>query len=110
VSSFATHFTRGQEHTYDLAEIGRYYRSYRSLMSHWHKVLPPRRILDVRYEELVADLEGVARRAGKLSIARARKESAANVSAARLELERRGDQWWARRLREMREQEAKGRG
>lgn len=62
VSSFATHFTRGQEHTYDLAELGRYYRSYQSLMAHWHKVLPPGRILDVRYEELVADLEGVARR------------------------------------------------
>jgi hypothetical protein len=62
VSSFATHFSRGQEHTYDLAEVGRYYRSYQSLMSHWHTVLPPRRILDVRYEELVADLEGAARR------------------------------------------------
>jgi hypothetical protein len=32
------------------------------LMAHWHDVLPPRRILDVRYEDLVADLEGVARR------------------------------------------------
>lgn len=62
VSSFATHFTRGHEHTYDLAELGRYYRSYRSLMVHWHEVLPAARILDVRYEELVADLEGVARR------------------------------------------------
>jgi Flp pilus assembly protein TadD len=62
VSSFASHFTRGQEHTYDLAELGRYYRSYQSLMTHWHNVLPPGRIMDVRYEELVADLEGVARR------------------------------------------------
>ena len=52
VSSFATHFTRGQ---YDLAELGRYYRSYQSLVAHWHTVLPPGRILDVRYEELVAD-------------------------------------------------------
>ncbi len=62
VSSFATHFTRGHEHTWDLAELGRYYRHYRELMAHWHDVLPPGRILDVRYEELVADLEGVSRR------------------------------------------------
>jgi len=59
---------------------------------------------------LTADQIEALRRAAKFSIARARKESAANVSAARLELERRGDQWWARRLREMREQEANGRG
>jgi tetratricopeptide (TPR) repeat protein len=62
VSSFATHFTRGHEHTCDLAELGRYYRHYRELMTHWHDVLPPGRILDVHYEELVADLEGVSRR------------------------------------------------
>ncbi len=62
VSCFSTHFTRGHEHTYDLAELGRYYRHYRQLMAHWHDVLPPGRILDVHYEELVNDLEGVARR------------------------------------------------
>jgi tetratricopeptide (TPR) repeat protein len=62
VSCFATHFTTGQAHTYDLGELGRYYRHYRALMQHWHAVLPPGCILDVQYEELVADLEGVARR------------------------------------------------
>jgi tetratricopeptide (TPR) repeat protein len=62
VSSFSMHFTKQHEHTYDLAELGRYYRHYRTLMAHWHAVLPPGRIMDVRYEELVADLEGVARR------------------------------------------------
>jgi tetratricopeptide (TPR) repeat protein len=62
VSSFSTHFSRGHEHTCDLAELGRYYRHYRELMKHWHDVLPPGRILDIHYEELVADLEGVSRR------------------------------------------------
>ena len=62
LSCFSTHFTNGNEHTYDLAELGRYYRHYRELMAHWRDVLPPGRILDVRYEELVADLESVARR------------------------------------------------
>jgi tetratricopeptide (TPR) repeat protein len=62
VSSFSMHFTKQHEHTYDLAELGRYYRHYWTLMAHWHAVLPPGRILDVHYEELVADFEGVARR------------------------------------------------
>lgn len=62
VSCFATHFTNGNAHTYDLAELGRYYRHYQTLMRHWHAVLPPGRIMDVQYEDLVADLEGVARR------------------------------------------------
>jgi tetratricopeptide (TPR) repeat protein len=62
LSCFSTHFSNGNEHTYELAELGRYYRHYRDLMTHWHDVLPPGRILDVRYEELVADVEKVARR------------------------------------------------
>lgn len=62
VSCFATHFTAAHAHTYDLAELGRYYRHYRALMAHWHDVLPPGRIMDVQYEELIADLDGVARR------------------------------------------------
>jgi tetratricopeptide (TPR) repeat protein len=62
LSCFSTHFTRGHEHTYDLAELGRYYRHYSELMTHWYDVLPPGRIMTVHYEDLVADLEGVARR------------------------------------------------
>jgi len=62
VSCFGVHFTRGQPQTYDLAELGRYYRHYRSLMAHWRRVLPPGRIFEMRYEELVADTEAVTRR------------------------------------------------
>jgi tetratricopeptide (TPR) repeat protein len=62
VSCFSTLFACGQGHTYDLAELGRYYRHYRALMAHWRSVLPPGRIIDVRYEDLVGDVEGVARR------------------------------------------------
>jgi Sulfotransferase family len=61
VSCFSVHFTRGQPHTSDLAELGRYYRHYRALMAHWHRVLPPGRIFEVHYEDLVDDIEGVAR-------------------------------------------------
>jgi Flp pilus assembly protein TadD len=62
MSCFSKLFAAGQFHAYDLAELGRYYRRYKALMQHWHRVLPPGRILDVRYEDVVADLEGQARR------------------------------------------------
>jgi Flp pilus assembly protein TadD len=62
MSCYSRLFTEGQRHTYDLAELGRYYRRYQSMMAHWHRLLPPGRILDVRYEDVVADLEGAARR------------------------------------------------
>jgi tetratricopeptide (TPR) repeat protein len=62
LSCFSKLFTGKQNHTYDLAELGRYYRRYRTLMMHWRDVLPAGRILDVRYEDVVADLEGQARR------------------------------------------------
>jgi Sulfotransferase family/TPR repeat/Tetratricopeptide repeat len=62
ISCFSKLFTAEQSHTYDLAELGRYYRRYARLMAHWHKVLPAGRILDVRYEDVVDDLEGQARR------------------------------------------------
>lgn len=62
VSCFSLKFKESHYYTYDLAELGRYYKRYQHLMAHWHSVLPPGRILDVQYEEVVADLEGQARR------------------------------------------------
>jgi tetratricopeptide (TPR) repeat protein len=62
ISCFSKLFSAEQNHTYDLGELGRYYKRYERLMAHWRKVLPPGRILDVRYEDVVADLEGQARR------------------------------------------------
>ncbi len=61
VSCFAASFTN-QVQTYDLVELGRYFRHYQQLMAHWRRALPSGRMLEVRYEELVGDLEGVARR------------------------------------------------
>ena len=62
VSCFSKLFTAEQYHTYDLAELGRYYRRYQQLMAHWQAILPRGRILEVRYEDVVANLEGQARR------------------------------------------------
>jgi tetratricopeptide (TPR) repeat protein len=62
LSCFSKLFTGELNYTYDLAELGRYYRQYQLLMAHWKRVLPAGRILDVCYEELVEDVEGQARR------------------------------------------------
>jgi tetratricopeptide (TPR) repeat protein len=62
LSCFSKLFTGELNYTYDLAELGRYYRQYQLLMAHWKRVLPAGRILDVCYEELVEDVEGHARR------------------------------------------------
>ena len=51
-----------QAFSYDLGELGRYYRAYAELMDHWRDVLPSDALLDVQYEELVADFEAQARR------------------------------------------------
>ncbi len=62
LSCFSNLFADAMDFTYDLGELGRYYARYQRLMAHWHRVLPPGAILDVRYEDVVADLEGQARR------------------------------------------------
>jgi tetratricopeptide (TPR) repeat protein len=59
--SFKQHFAHGQTFSYDLVEIGEYFREYRRMMRHWQAVLPGR-VLEVRYEDLVRDQEGQTRR------------------------------------------------
>ncbi|MBS0366679.1 MAG: sulfotransferase [Proteobacteria bacterium] len=60
-SNFKQLFATGQEFTYSLEDIGRYYRTYLELMAHWQQVLPGR-ILRVQHEDVVADLAGSVRR------------------------------------------------
>jgi tetratricopeptide (TPR) repeat protein len=60
-SNFKQLFASGQEFTYSIEDIARYYRSYVELMAHWDDVLPGR-ILRIQHEDVVADLEGSVRR------------------------------------------------
>ncbi len=62
ISCYSKLFSMGQQFSYDLAELGRYYRMYAEMMSHWRSILPQGAMLDVSYEEVVDDLEGQARR------------------------------------------------
>jgi len=60
-SGYKQLFAEGQEFTYGLDEIGRYYRAYVDVMQHWESVLPGR-ILRVQHEDVIEDLEGQVRR------------------------------------------------
>ena len=60
-SAFKQLFAAGQEFTYNLEDIGRYYRDYVQLMEHWDKVMPGR-VLRVEYENVIDDLETEVRR------------------------------------------------
>ena len=61
VSNLRQLFAKGQEFTYSIEDIARYYRTYLELMRHWDAVLPGR-ILRVWHEDVVEDLEGNVRR------------------------------------------------
>ncbi len=60
-SNFKQLFASGQEFTYGLEDIGRYYRTYVELMAHWDTVIPGK-ILRVEHEAVVDDLEANVRR------------------------------------------------
>ncbi len=60
-SVFKQHFAEGQTFSYDLEDLGRYYRCYLALMDHWDAVLPGK-VLHFQYEDLVQDPEANIRR------------------------------------------------
>ncbi len=59
-SAYKQNFAEGQSFTYDLADLGRYYRAYLSLMDHWDDVLPGK-VLRVQYERLIREPEATIR-------------------------------------------------
>jgi Flp pilus assembly protein TadD len=61
LSCYMQLFSHGQSFSYDLSELGGHYLEYHRLMDYWHEVLPGR-VMDLQYEDLVADLEEQVRR------------------------------------------------
>ena len=59
--SYKQLFASGQQFTYDLTEVGEYYLQYRRLVDHFQHLIPGF-VLDVHYEQVVADLETQVRR------------------------------------------------
>jgi tetratricopeptide (TPR) repeat protein len=60
-SNFKQHYARGQRFSYDLTDLGRYYRDYVSLMRHFDAVLPGY-VHRTIHEDLVDDPETEVRR------------------------------------------------
>ncbi|MGH7091130.1 MAG: sulfotransferase family protein, partial [Stellaceae bacterium] len=60
LSCFAIDFA-SQPFSFDLAELGRFYRAYAATMRHWKATLPQGAFLDIRYEAVVEDFEASAR-------------------------------------------------
>jgi tetratricopeptide (TPR) repeat protein len=62
LSIYAEEFPSGPAWLFELGEMGRFHRAYTDLMAHWRKVLPEGTLLEVRYEDIVANVETEARR------------------------------------------------
>ncbi len=60
VSNFRQHYARGQAFSYDLTDMGLYYRDYVRLMAHVDHILP-QRVHRVIYERIVDDTEAEVR-------------------------------------------------
>lgn len=61
LSCYRILFAEGHQWTYNLTDLGRYYRRYWNIMQHWREQFPDA-MLEVRYEDNVADVEGQARK------------------------------------------------
>jgi tetratricopeptide (TPR) repeat protein len=59
--NFKQLFASGQEFTYGIEDLARYYRCYVELMRHWDLALPGK-VLRIQHEDVVGDLEGNVRR------------------------------------------------
>lgn len=60
-SNFKQLYATGHHFSYSLEDIGRYYRNYVEMMTHWDRVLPGR-VLRVQHEDVINDLEDSVRR------------------------------------------------
>lgn len=61
ISCYTTLFTAGHQWSFDQIATGKHFRRYWELMNHWRTVMPGR-VLEVRYEQMVEDQEGMSRK------------------------------------------------
>ena len=61
LSIFQQPLSESHAYAHNLSDLGGFYKLYRDLMAHWHRVLPGR-IYDLRYEDLVTDSKTGIRR------------------------------------------------
>jgi tetratricopeptide (TPR) repeat protein len=61
LSCYTKLFASEQAFTYDLTELGEFHLAYQQLMAHWRSVLPASAMIEIDYESVVDDVEGVTR-------------------------------------------------
>jgi len=61
LSCFFQNFSKGQEYSFDLENLGEFYNGYRKLMTHWKSVYPDK-IFDIEYEDIVSNQEKITRK------------------------------------------------
>lgn len=59
---YKTLFRMAYPFSYDLGDLARYWVGYDRLMAHWKRVVPSTQLIEIAYEDLVADQEGQSRR------------------------------------------------
>jgi hypothetical protein len=62
LSCYFQNFSMAHTFTFDLSDLAHYYQEHHRLINHWRTALPQGSILDVPYEEMVADQEGWTRK------------------------------------------------
>jgi Sulfotransferase family len=62
LSNYFTQFTKVQSQACSRDDLVYYYREYSRLMEHWRTILSPERLLEIDYEELIADRNAMTRR------------------------------------------------
>lgn len=62
LSNFTRMFHKSQYQSYDLRELGRYYRDYLKVMAHWREALPAGSFYEVSYEKLVQNQDEESRK------------------------------------------------
>jgi len=60
LSCFFQNFSKGQEYSFNLADLADFYNGYNKIMRHWKSIFPGR-IHDVHYEDIIADQEKSSR-------------------------------------------------
>jgi len=61
LSNYFNYFAAGNQYSFDLEELGHHYRDYERIVAHWRTIFP-NGMLEVQYEDLVANQEAVSRR------------------------------------------------
>lgn len=62
LSCYSKLFTSPVSYSYDQKELGEFYRAYEEQMDYWHSHVPASSLMESRYEDLIADTEGQARK------------------------------------------------